>query len=276
METPKPVRVVHLFPEVLDSLIEVLSELSIDDWNKPTVCARWSVKDIATHLLGGQLGILSRKRDRYLFSGNPIKEWDDLVALINELNDAWVKAASRLSPRVLCELLKLSGDQVCDYFRSLDPDAIGDPVDWAGPDPAPVWLDLAREYTEWWHHQQQIRDATGQPGLKEPRFFSPVLDTFVRALPHTYRSADAEEGTLVALKISGDSGGRWLLRREESGWQLYVDADQQARAELTIDQEIAWRLFTKGIGKDEARAGAQLLGDQALAANALEMISIIG
>lgn len=27
-----------------------------------------------------------------------------------------------------------------------------------------MWLDAAREYTEFWVHQQQIRDATGRPG----------------------------------------------------------------------------------------------------------------
>lgn len=275
MKTPEPIIVTNVFPEVLDSLLDLLSGLSAEDWNKPTACVRWSVKDIAAHLLGGQLGILSRKRDGFAFSGDPIQKWEDLVSLINNLNDIWVKAASRLSPRVLCDLLKLSGDQVCAYFNSLDPNATGDPVDWAGPEPAPVWLDLAREYTEWWHHQQQIRDAVGKPGLKEPKFFAPVIDAFVRALPHTYRNVDAKDGTLVALRISGDSGGRWLLRRETGAWRLYVDGGQQAEAETIIDQEIAWRLFTKGISIDAALAGTTLAGDRALATNALKMISVI-
>jgi uncharacterized protein (TIGR03083 family) len=274
MKTPEPIIVADLFPEVLDSLLDVLSGLSPEDWDKPTACSRWSVKDIAAHLLGGQLGILSRKRDGYAYSGNPIK-WDELVTLINNLNDTWVKAASRLSPRVLCDLLKLSGEEVCDYFNSLDPYAIGGPVSWAGPESAPVWLDLAREYTEWWHHQQQIQDAVGKPGLKEPRLFAPVLDTFVRALPHTYRNVDASDGTVVALTISGDSGGRWLLQRENGAWQLYVDGTHPADTETIIDQEIAWRLFCKGISKDEALAAATLLGDRVLASKALEMISVI-
>jgi uncharacterized protein (TIGR03083 family) len=275
MKTPEPIIVTHLFPDVLHSLVELLGDLSNDDWDKPTVCLRWSVKDIATHLLGGQLGILSRKRDGYAYSGSPIKEWNDLVALINDLNATWVKAASRLSPRVLCELLKVSGNQVCDYFKTLDPYAIGGPVDWAGREPAPVWLDLAREYTEWWHHQQQIRDAVGRPGLKEPRFFAPVIDTFIRALPHTYRRVESKEATMVALTVSGDSGGRWLLQREIGAWRLYIDGATKADAELVIDQEVAWRLFTKGISKDEARAGATLSGNHLLASKALEMISVI-
>jgi uncharacterized protein (TIGR03083 family) len=272
MKSPQPILVTALFPEVLEALF---NRLSAQDWNKPTVCARWSVKDIATHLLGGQFGILSRKRDGYAYSGSPIKEWDDLVTLINDLNDIWVKAASRLSPPLLCDLLKLSGDQVCAYFKSLDPYAIGDPVDWAGPERAPVWLDLAREYTEWWHHQQQIRDAVGKPGLKEPRFFAPVLDAFVRALPHTYRKVEAKEGTLIALTISGNSGRRWLLRRVNGAWRLHLNGAHKTDAELVIDQEIAWRLFTKGISKDNALAGAALSGDQVLASKALEMISVI-
>lgn len=275
MKTPEPIIVTDLFPEVLDSLLDLLSGLSAEDWDKSTACSRWSVRDIATHLLGGEVGILSRKRDGNRFSGDPIKQWDELVELINNLNDVWVKAASRLSPRLLCELLKITGEQVCDYFKSLDPYALGGPVDWAGPAPAPVWLDLAREYTERWHHQQQIRDAAGKPGLKEPKFFAPVLDAFVRALPRTYRNVEAIEGTLVALAISGNAGGRWVLSRENGVWSLYVDLPKPADAEVVIDQDVAWRLFTKGITRAEALGKATLIGDQSLAAKSLEMVSVI-
>lgn len=275
MKPPQPIIVAELFPPVLDSLLELLSGLSAGDWNKPTACARWSVKDIASHLLGGEVGILSRKRDGYAYSGSDSMRWEDLVTLINRLNDTWVAATSRISPRVLCELMRLTGEQVCDYFKSLDPHAIGSPVDWASSEPAPVWLDLAREYTERWHHQQQIRDAVGRPGLKEPRFFAPVLDAFVRALPRTYAEVDSEDGTLIALKITGDSGGKWSLLRENHRWNLYVEADKAADAELVIDQDLAWRLFTKGVSKDEALARSTLLGDQALAIKALDMVSVI-
>jgi uncharacterized protein (TIGR03083 family) len=279
MKPPEPIIVTDLFRPVLDSLLDLLSGLSSDDWNKPTACARWSVKDIASHLLGGEIGILSRKRDAYAYSGNNSISWEELVALINSLNDTWVKAASRMSPRVLCELMKLTGEQVCDYFNSLDPYAIGGPVDWAASEPAPVWLDLAREYTERWHHQQQIRDAVGKPGLKEPRFFAPVLDAFVRALPRTYRTVAANDGTRVGLVITGDSGGKWSLLRQNGAWNLDCQDTFNAEptdASIVMNQEVAWRLFTKGITKTEALAEATLSGDESLAAKALETVSIIG
>ncbi len=275
MKSPEPILVAHLFPDVLRSLLDVLSGLSDDEWRKPTSCSQWSVKDVAAHLLWVDISNLSRKRDGYSFGGAAVTSWDELVAFVNELNDTWIKAARRLSPRVLCDLLRAIGEQSCDYFKSLDPFAMGGPVDWAGTKPAPVWLDLAREHTERWHHQQQIRDAVGEPGLKEPKFFAPVLDAFVRALPHTYRNVDGNDGAIVGLTVTGDSGGRWLLQRENGGWQLYVDDKHEADAEAVIDQEIAWRLFSKGISKDQALAAATLAGDRVLASKALEMISVI-
>src|SRR5215510_10267842 len=88
-------------------------------------------------------------------------------------------------------------------------DAAGSPVWWAGPGPAPVWLDVAREYTERWVHQQQIRDATGRPGLDGPRHVGPVIASFVHALPRSLAGADAAPGTTVDLEVTGPGGGTW-------------------------------------------------------------------
>src|SRR5215471_14750026 len=128
MRQPAPIQVVPLFPETLDALLNLLTDLQHADWEAPTVCAGWTVKDIAQHLLGGEISILSRKRDGYAFSGSPIKEWQELVTLINNLNASWVTATRRISPRLLCDLLRFAGEQANRYFASLDPDAVGDPV----------------------------------------------------------------------------------------------------------------------------------------------------
>jgi uncharacterized protein (TIGR03083 family) len=285
MRKPDPIIVRDLFPETLDELILLLSSLSEDEWQRPTACSEWSVKDIALHLLGGKASLLSRKRDGFA-PGSHINDWRELVEFINNLNDTWVKATRRLSSRVLCDLLRFTGTEVSEYFATLDPFATGGPVNWAGDGPAPVWLDIAREYTEWWHHQQQIRDAVGKPGLKQPRHFAPVLDTFVRALPHTYRNTDADEGTLFALTISGDSGGQWFILRERGEWNLYRDHErgrtehgqggrQEPAAEIVIDEDLAWRLFTKGVTPEEARTRATVRGDMRLALTFFGTVSVI-
>jgi len=275
MHPPQPILIADLFPEVLDALLKLLTGLSDEEWAAPTVCPGWSVKDLAGHLLGDDVGMLSRRRDGYRRGNAVIASWDDLVAFINRQNAEWVESARRLSPRLLCDMLRLTGAQVSTFFQSLDPYALGGPVDWAGPDPAPIWLDLAREYTERWHHQQQIRDAVGKPGLTETRYFAPALDAFARALPHTYRHLDAVEQTLVALTITGAAGGTWFLLRENATWQLYRDIARAPEAHVTLDQDTAWRLFTKGISEEMARALATSTGAPRLAAPILKTLSVI-
>jgi uncharacterized protein (TIGR03083 family) len=275
MKQPQPIVVVHLFPEILDALLDLLSSLPPEEWAKPIGASTWTVKDTALHLLGDDVGILSRKRDGFSPPGPTLDSWEELVAFINHLNDTWLQATRRTSPRLLCDLLRFTGEQVCEYFESLDPMVMGAPVSWAGPEPAPVWLDLAREYTERWHHQQHIRDAVGKPGLTEPRYLAPVLDTFVRALPHTYREIEAADGTLMALTITGDSGGQWFLLREHRSWSLYLDCRRQPNAEVSLPGEVAWRLFTRGLSPQQARGEATISGDQTLGLQALDMVSII-
>jgi uncharacterized protein (TIGR03083 family) len=222
MKRPAAICVVDRFPPLRSRLLELLSDLSAEDWRRPTAARLWSVKDVVSHLLGGDIGNLSRRRDAFTLPGKPIDGFSELVDFINEFNDHWVRAARRISPRMLSELLAITGPQFESYFASLDPDATGGPVSWAGPNRAPVWFDIAREFTERWHHQQQIRDATGREPLYEPYFLGPVLDTFVRALPYGFRKTVAPQGTVIEIEISGDAGGCWFLHRGTDEWELFL------------------------------------------------------
>ena len=144
-----------------------------------------------------------------------------------------------------------------------------------GPEPAPVWLDLAREYTERWHHQQHIRDAVGRPGLKQAHYLRPALDAFVRALPYTFRETWADPGSSVTLTLTGPGGGQWSIRKEAIGWQLYTGAPEQSTAEVILTGDDAWRLFTKGLEPFEVQGRAEIIGDARLGKQIFEMVSII-
>jgi uncharacterized protein (TIGR03083 family) len=279
MKHPAKILVADRFPALRIQLLELFADLSEEDWARPTAAPLWSVKDIAAHLLGGDVWILAGKRDG--FRPDKLPEYGQLIELVNRLNAEWVLAARRMSPRLLMDFLAFTGPEVEACFASLDPLAMGGPVSWAGPEPAPVWFDIAREFTERWHHQQQIRDATGRPPLYDPYFLSPVLDTFVRALPHAFRHAVAPAGTVVRFEISGPAGGVWFLHKMEQAsleqsWTLVLKSGTEPAAEVILPQDIAWRLFTKGMDREKARAQAVIRGDAGLASSIFATTAIIG
>jgi uncharacterized protein (TIGR03083 family) len=275
MLTPvTPISTVDLFQPLADELLGVLRGLSLEEWRRPTVCAGWSVKDVAAHLLGGSLGRL--KDERQAAQAQPALSFQELLELIDRGNAEWVQAARRISPSVMTEFLALTDRRLSAYFQSLLPDApAGAAVAWAGESQSANWFDIAREYTEKWLHQMHIREAVGQPLLTSRRWLYPVLDTFLRALPYTYREVEAAEGTELGLTVTGEAGGSWTLRRAEDGWQLFSGESTHAAARVQMDANTAWRLFTKGMAIESAQARMVITGDAALGSQIVHMVSIM-
>jgi hypothetical protein len=155
----------------------------------------------------------------------------------------------------MVELLEVTGPKQAEVMASLDPDAEAlFPVAWAGEAASKSWFDVGREFTERWHHQQQIRLAVGARLLNEPVWLRPTIDLSMRALPHRYRATEAAEGERVELEVTGDSGGSWTLVREAGAWRLYAGTAGSAAARLELDEDTAWRVFFKALPPGGASA----------------------
>lgn len=214
-----------LVPRLRGELTALLASLPGGDWARPTACPGWSVHDLAAHLLGVELGNVSVRRDGWKLGP---RHGDDLDTWLNRFNQQWVDAAKRISPALLIELINLAGLRFEEHLATLDLDATGAPVRWAtGSDPAPVWLDVAREYMERYVHQRQIRQATGHATLGAG-FTGPVLTTAAHALPRALDQVTRPVGTLVTLTAEGEGGGTWHVVRAVAGWEL--DPARPARA----------------------------------------------
>ena len=116
------VKTLHLFPVLDNLLIDLLKSLCNDEWHLPTIAKLWTVKDIASHLLDGNLRTLSFSRDNYFGETTTnINSYTDLVEYLNLLNSNWINATKRLSPTVLIELLEITGKQYSEHLQTLNP-----------------------------------------------------------------------------------------------------------------------------------------------------------
>jgi uncharacterized protein (TIGR03083 family) len=268
-----PIDVRPLFAPQQTAFTSLLRGFGLAQWAQPTVCPGWDVKDIAAHVLGDHIGRLSRHRD-----GHPPprpRGNETLPAFLDRFNNEWVTAARRMSPRLLIDQLQATGDQVAEFWQAVDPDALSEAVSWAGPGPVPVWLDAARDFSEYWTHHQQICDATGQSGLMSPGYARPVIDTFMRALPHTLRHVTAPEGTALQMTVTGPGAGEWTCARDPDRWSLHRQQHPKPAARTELDTDTAWRLCTRGITPQQAAERARIDGDHHLATAALQIVSII-
>ncbi len=250
-------------------LLSLLTSLSDAQWAAPTAAPRWSVKDVALHLLDVDLSWLAHDRDHDQAGIIPVpSDHQEFVRGLAQRNQRWVDGTRILSPPLITGLLGWSGEQLDAYLGTVDLTRSSS-VYWAGE--VPLWFDLAREFTERWVHYRQIREAV-RPAVhdeQQDEYLPLVLRTFIWGFPHQYQ-AQAPPGTTIALEIAGI--GAWVLTRAATGWTLDEGQAAASAASLRMSGEAAWRLLTS------ARYDAsqvQLSGDPALAEPLLQVRGII-
>ncbi len=275
MNTPGPILIADCIPALDQKLVELLETLSPEDWKKQTIAPKWKVEDVVLHLLDGNIRILSIHRDGY-FGVPPgtINSYDDLLAYLNQLNADWIKAAKRMSPKLVIELFKQTNKEIADYLATIDPFAPAlFSVAWAGEERSANWFHWAREYTERWHHQQQIRLAAGkEKELYKREWYHPHLETSMRALAYHYRNFTGKNDEVLSFEITGEAGGIWHLYHDGNKW-IQVENLTATENLITIEGEIAWRLFTKGIRKEETSINIQ--GNKQAGEHLLSMLAVM-
>ena len=215
------------------------------------------MRHVAAHLCDTALRRLSFHRDRHKPPSGPRGPSEaDLTVFINRLNDTWIQAAERLSPRVLAELYAHASEDVAAFVETLDPFAhAAFPVSWAGQSVSPQWLDIGREFTEIWHHGSQIREAVGAGPFRDPSWLGDVLRISMHALPHAYRAVQPpEENASVVVAVTGRASGMWTLRRAGQAWDIDEGGSPAPSATIAMSDDTAWRLLFNALPPGETQS----------------------
>lgn len=267
MNQPEPIDTRPLIQQIDRELINLLKTFSPGEWNRK-VNQNWSVKDTAAHLLDGNLRRLTSQRDRYPVPGPPDASEDhsSLVKYLANLNQEWVDVSKRFSPGLLIDLFEFTSQKTAQMYESteMDSEAIF-PVSWAGHETSPAWFDIAREYSEKWYHQQQIREVTARDLLTEEKWIEPLINTFMRGMPFAYdkHAPGCEPGTEVQITISDGFIQLWVIRNDDESWKLYLGKAGNPVFTIQAKADIAWRILAKWKKYEELESKLWVDGDTA-------------
>ncbi|PKV50912.1 mycothiol maleylpyruvate isomerase-like protein [Aquimarina sp. MAR_2010_214] len=265
------------FQDLDTKLFALLRSLNNEEWNKQTIAKLWKVKDVVAHLLDGNIRTLSGLRDNYKGEPPVINSYQDLLDFLNAMNAEWVTSMKRVSPKMLIDLLEHTGPKFCKYYGSLDLlEKAEYSVAWAGENESKNWMHIAREYTEKFLHQQQIRDAVGKQGLMTKRYFYPFLEVCMFALPYTLRDTKAEIDDTIKMEITGKAGGIWYVQYNGKSWKIIDSLSENLPiTEISIDQDSSWKLFSKSLRPSDLTDKIKIIGNQKIGNEAISLVSFM-
>lgn len=276
----KQIETIGLFPQLAEELVNLLRTLNDSDWLKPSPIQGRTVKDLVSHLIDGSLRKLSIQRDGFVDKTNTpiINSYGDLVNHIQTLNSDWINVSRRLSPSILIDLLEYSENQSIEFIKTLNPnDTALYGVAWAGELESQNWFDTAREYTERWHHQMQIRLALDKPILMDTKFTEPLYDTFMGGLPYLYKDfTDFEVAEKIKISLTGTLNKSWVLERQTDKWIHTEDTSGKINTSVMLADDIAWRIFTNtDRDKEKYRSSIKTIGDRNIGLKLLDFVTVM-
>lgn len=184
--------------ETWDAIDRFASELDGPDWELPTDCPGWAVRDHVAHVVGTERMLLGEEAP-------PLPEGDypHVREGIGEVNEAWV-AARRDRPvdEVVAEFREVTARRL-DALRSMSTEEF-DREGWTPIGPGPYRLFMQVRVFDCWTHEQDMRVATGRPGHLEGPIAEFAVRWLVRSLPMVVgKRAAAPEGSSVVVDITG-------------------------------------------------------------------------
>jgi uncharacterized protein (TIGR03083 family) len=264
--------VVGVLGEEWAAIASLCASLSDDEWDLPTECPGWSVRDLLSHMIGTESSLLGDPAPQALNDTPP-----HVKNPVGALNEAWVASRRSLSvPKLLAEFEDVTSRRLHD-LRSWPPERFEEIV------PSPVGQVPYREFMsvrvmDCWVHEQDIRVATGRPGHRDGPGAQISLERLSSALGFVVaKQAGAPEGTSVRFDVTGERPLRFDIAVREGRGRRVEDLIGTPGVALSMDVEGFWRLACGRVeGTAALSAGlVQMEGDSALGRRVLDSMAFM-
>jgi uncharacterized protein (TIGR03083 family) len=264
--------VINQIAQVWSSTVKACDRLGNSQWDEPTDCPGWTVKDQLSHLIGIERMML----------GDSSPELADVPVHVTnsfgEINEAWVDARRSVpGGEVLEEFVEVTHRRL-DALRAMPP-AKFDEVGWSPVGDLPFREFMQTRILDSWAHEQDVRRAVGRPGGRNGVGEAAVLDRCERSMPYVVGKRVApRDGTAVLFSVAGVMG-RQILVTMDSGRasRAPLPSAVAPTVMLTMDQETFWRLGFGRVAPVRVVASGQVRvdGDMAIGHKVLESMAFM-
>lgn len=273
------VDVLPSYPRLLQKIVNTLHDLPEEKWENRTVLPNWHIKDITAHIASGALRKLTSIYSGIETNNSRQIEFRMLVQQINERNENWVSLLRSLHSKLLVSIIDNYYCLLIQEFIKMDPKANAKhAVAWAGDTKSENWFDIAREYTELWHHSMQIADSLDEISFLDDIYFTPFIETCFLALPFHYRNVK-EENFKLLIEIDGMDPGKYSFIKQNSKYTIEKMVDPEDTlphdSNVQVTKNIIWKILTGAATTEEKEYGLRIDGNMALGTHLKELVCIM-
>ena len=245
----------------LQCFLALVETLSGDDWEQPTDCTEWSVRDILAHQAGAYAGYTS---------------WSEFRRQVTARPGPGQMQVDALNRRQLADRVGRTPVELISELRAVGPKGIRTrqrlpwplrklPVPF-GPPLGTVKVEYLTDmlYTrDTWMHRADIAQATGRPFVQTAQHDGRVTALVVRDLAHTLKGM--LRGRTVVFDLGGAGGGRYRIG-------TMAEPTVIVKMDVVDFHRLASGRLTAQAAKDQDRvvlSGDRSCGDEVLAATSV-------
>jgi uncharacterized protein (TIGR03083 family) len=256
----------------IEAVSELVAPLTEGEWNRPTECPGWSVRDVVSHLIAMELELLGDPRPIHTLPRDLRHVVDEFTRYCEVPVD---KRRCHTAPEMTSELeytiIRRSRALRDTRYQPMDD------VRWPmGPytREVPYHQLLRTRVFDVWTHEQDLRRALRTPGGLDSPAAAITRDYLIEMLPKAVaKLAGAPAGTTVVFDVSGAQEFMRTVRVDENGHGSVDERVPLAPAvHLTMDWETFARLACGRIPVPTANVKVE--GDEALARRILDNFAV--
>jgi uncharacterized protein (TIGR03083 family) len=263
--------VVDLLAETWAAISELGGSLEVGEWELPSECPGWTVRDVVAHMVGTERSLLGDP------APPPLSAPPHVHNEVGARNEGWVAALrSHSGPEVLAEFGAVTTRRL-EQLRSW-PASRFDEVG-----PSPTGMVPYREFMrvrvmDCWVHEQDIRVATARPGHRQGPAADLAMDRLASAMPFVVgKKAGAPDGASVRFELTGGAPRRLDVVVRDGRATMDGAAVTDPTAVLRMDMEVFWRLGCGRVSGPAARGAGliELTGDTGLAERVVDSMAFM-